>query len=270
MKKNIIGVVVVITLILCGSFMGMETSAAEPVKEDIVESEETTVPEETISLDMVELVRTVPASLEEVDIALAATTDRITAAHAIYDNFLALGYEEDHPGVKLALNELARAESDYEYYEQYGEKIKWNTRYAEYPVATQAWRYMSETLGWSDEVCAGIMGNMMAECGGQTLNLKWNVYNSAGFYGLCQWHPTYFSQLQGASLETQLAFLGASVESTFNGWAGSVFKCNYKQFLASEDPETAAYLFCIVYERPGGYQQQRSRNAQVAYNYFAD
>lgn len=273
MKKNMNWMIVVLltlTIILAVCPIGMETSAAEPMDKDIVIDEEEVTPEETISLDMVELIRTVPASLEEVDTALAATADRITAARAIYGNFLTLGYEEDHPGVKLALDELSRAEDDYEYYKQCGEKIKWDTRYAEYPIATQVWRYMSETLGWSDEVCAGVMGNMMAECGGQTLNLKWNIYSATGFYGLCQWHPTYFSQLQGASLETQLEFLGESTKSTFSGWAGRVFNCDYEKFLASETPETAAHLFCIVYERPGGYQQQRNINARTAYNYFTD
>lgn len=275
MITGVLAVLVVLTSILGFGILnitGQASEAAEPtefIEETIIEEEEDT-PEETVSLDMVELIRTVPASLEEVDEALAATADRITAARAIYDNFLALGYAEDHPAVELARNELARAEDDYAYYEERKEEIKWNTRYEEYPTATIVWRYMSETLGWSDEVCAGVMGNMMAECGGQTLNLQWNIYSATSFYGLCQWHPRYFASLQGASLETQLEFLGVSTKDTFDGWAGDVFNCDYEKFLASEDCETAARLFCIVYERPSGYQTQRSRNARVAYNYFTN
>lgn len=271
MKKETLWVIAIATtlsiILSMVPLSAITTAAAEPEDEDIVESEEI-IPEATVSYDMVELIRTEPASLEEVDIALAATTDRITTAAALYESFLTLGYSEDHPGVQLALGELARAKSDYDYYEQCAEQIKWKARYEEYPIATQVWKYMSQTLGWSDEVCAGVMGNMMAECGGQTLNLKWNVYNSAGFYGLCQWHPNYYSQMQGASLETQLEFLGTSTKAVFNGWAGNVFDCNYEEFLASKDCVTAAHLFCIVYERPGGRQTQREINAQVAYNYF--
>ena len=49
----------------------------------------------------------------------------------------------------------------------------WAEKEAKYPVATYIWRYMKD-LGWSDAVCAGIMGNMMAEVGGHTLLIiKW-------------------------------------------------------------------------------------------------
>ena len=47
------------------------------------------------------------------------------------------------------------------------EKVhKWDTRKEEYPAATEAWLIMKEEFGWSDTVCAGIIGNLMAECGG--------------------------------------------------------------------------------------------------------
>ena len=40
----------------------------------------------------------------------------------------------------------------------------------EYPEAYKIWHYLKK-LGYNDYVCAGIMGNIMAECGGQTLNI---------------------------------------------------------------------------------------------------
>ena len=39
-----------------------------------------------------------------------------------------------------------------------------------YPEAYKIWHYLKK-LGYNDYVCAGIMGNIMAECGGQTLNI---------------------------------------------------------------------------------------------------
>lgn len=238
-----------------------ESLSVTPVEKE-VESE--------ITLELSNFDRTVPASLEEVEIQLAAVADRMAAAASLYDSCIALGYDVEHPVVTLAHNEVVRAEDDYNYYLEIQEELKWKIKYDEYPVATEVWRYMSETLGWSDYVCAGIMGNMMAECGGQTLNLHWNIYNGTGHYGLCQWSPAYFPQMQGASIQSQLKFLGTSTEATFNGWAGNVFGYNYNDFLSITDSAIAARIFCLVYERPGGYDGQRGYNAQMAYNYFAN
>lgn len=151
------------------------------------------------------------------------------------------------------------------------EAAKWAARAAEYPVATQVWLYMRDTLGWSESVCAGIMGNMMAECGGQTLNLNPQSRNSSsGCYGICQWHPRYYPDMQNANLETQLQFLGVSTEQTFNGWAGRAFGIDYKEFLSLTDYHQVAKYFNNVYERPGHYSSQRGKNAEVAYKYFVD
>ena len=40
-------------------------------------------------------------------------------------------------------------------------------------AAQQVWTYL-KSYGYSDSVAAGIIGNMMRECGGDTLNLDWN------------------------------------------------------------------------------------------------
>ena len=41
-------------------------------------------------------------------------------------------------------------------------------------TAQQVWTYL-KSYGYSDSVAAGIIGNMMRECGGDTLNLDWNI-----------------------------------------------------------------------------------------------
>jgi hypothetical protein len=151
------------------------------------------------------------------------------------------------------------------------EKDKWDERMLEYPIATQVWLYMHDTLGWNDYVCAGIMGNMMAECGGHTLNLNPTIRNpNSNCYGLCQWHPLYYPQLQNTSLEFQLNFLSSSVKEVFNGWAGQLDNINYNDFISLTNYSLTAKYFNDVYERPGYYSPQREKNAQIAYEYFVD
>lgn len=152
------------------------------------------------------------------------------------------------------------------------ETQKWEKRYEEYPTATTVWRYLTEDMGYSDYVAAGIIGNMMAECGGQTLELKWNAKNkSSGCYGLCQWHPRYYKEIQGANLDTQLEFIATSFPDVLSRYLSVYYKKSftYKDFLAMEDPGEIAYAFCVTYERPGsGSHTQRRTNAVKAYEYF--
>ena len=66
------------------------------------------------------------------------------------------------------------------------EEAKWKKRMEEFPIATTVWLYLTKEMNYNPYVAAGIIGNMMAECGGQTLHLKWWSCNSTGHYGLCQ------------------------------------------------------------------------------------
>jgi hypothetical protein len=149
---------------------------------------------------------------------------------------------------------------------------KWEKRYEEYPVATTVWRYLTEDMGYSDYVAAGIIGNMMAECGGQTLELKWDAKNkSSGCYGLCQWHPRYYKEIQSADLDAQLEFMAISFPDVLSRYLSTCYKkgFTYEDFLAMEDPGEIAYAFCVTYERPGpGRYTQRRTNAVKAYEYF--
>ena len=43
------------------------------------------------------------------------------------------------------------------------EELLWQKRYEEYPIATEVWLYMENVFGWEPQVCAGIMGNIMAD-----------------------------------------------------------------------------------------------------------
>jgi hypothetical protein len=152
------------------------------------------------------------------------------------------------------------------------EAALWEKRLEEYPVATKVWLYLSEELGYSDEICAGIIGNMMTECGGQTLNLDWAATNKgSGCYGLCQWHPRYYKEIQGADLDTQLEFIATSFPDILSRYLSIWYKkgFTYEDFLAMKDPGEVAYAFCVTYERPGpGSHAQRRANAVKAYEYF--
>lgn len=80
------------------------------------------------------------------------------------------------------------------------EQEKWNQYAKEYPAATAIWLYMKD-LGWNDYVCAGVMGNIMAEVGGGTLDVKYWVAGGNGwFYGMCQWSKYYCPEVYGVEL----------------------------------------------------------------------
>lgn len=140
-------------------------------------------------------------------------------------------------------------------------------------VARQVWNYFTRK-GLSDEVTAGIIGNMMRECGGDTLNLDWDIYGSymgQRYYGLCQWSLYYTPSIDGASVQRQCDHIWATMSSEFNNY-GSNYRSgfNYSQFKRL-GVEEAAVAFAVCYERPGyenNNYQLRRQNAMVAYNTF--
>ena len=147
------------------------------------------------------------------------------------------------------------------------EEAKWATKAAEYPAATQIWRYM-KALGWNDYVCAGIMGNLMAEVGGQTLDIRYTL-SSSGYYGMCQWSRGY-SQVWGAGLETQCDFLRDTIKYEIDTYGFKYQKgFNFNSFLNMTDAQQAALAFAKSYERCGsGSYGVRQSNALKAYKYF--
>lgn len=140
-------------------------------------------------------------------------------------------------------------------------------------AATQVWNYL-KSYGYSDSVAAGIIGNMMRECGGDTLNLDWDVvghFNGDEFYGLCQWCLRYApSNFKGATIKEQCEYLHQTIESEFATYGGNYNGITYQQFLKS-DTRTAAIAFERVYERCGNYSFEdgrRADNAEAAYKKF--
>lgn len=181
--------------------------------------------------------------------------------------------EEELIDVRGLINEYQEQISTIEAEEARIEAM-WSEKSGEYPVATQAWRYMKEELGWNDYVCAGVMGNMMAEVGGQTLNLQPYLYGHSGanYYGLCQWSSRYYPSIQGADVDAQLDFLASTVKKELDTY-GYLFRngLDYEAFCNLTDAEDAAMAFAKAYERCGsGSYGVRQRNAINAYNYFVE
>lgn len=188
-------------------------------------------------------------------------------AHSMAEAARACGYAEDHPVIILAKDEWKNADELYKIYkEEYNGLIKAEA-WEEYPVATECWFYLKD-LGYNDYVCAGIIGNMMAEVGGGTLNLQWWLGDS--FYGLCQWSTYYRPEAKGLDVPAQLDLLRDTIKAEID-YAGFIYKSgfNYEQFLELEDEREAALAFAMAYERCAKqYYWCRADYAEIAYDYF--
>jgi hypothetical protein len=190
------------------------------------------------------------------------------AAHQMAEAGRQLGYSEDHEVIQLAKKEYAEAAALRQTYQNaYNTLIaRWAEKEKEYPAATYIWNYFKE-LGYSNEVIAGLLGNMMCEVGGNTLDIQWNLGTS--HYGICQWSVKTYS-IWGASLEQQCKFLDETLEEEMNTF-GSVYKrgFGYDDFMALTDVESVAKSFAMCYERCSTKTYKtRQRNAIIAYNYF--
>lgn len=125
-----------------------------------------------------------------------------------------------------------------------------------YPIAKSVWDIM-KSYGWNDIICAGIMGNMMRECGGDSFNLQWNIIGGKSHYGLCQWSYKYHRGAWKKDIIGQLEYLKDTLQLSI--------------FDNCKTPEEAAYVFCKKYEKPAASDPiyKRKDNALRAYQYFS-
>ena len=290
MKRNIICWILVcllaismtamtITMVAYAKSVPEDSEPTTTFSEDYIPSDTTfpdfTEPEEVVILESVVVERVEPTTYDDASTYLDIALQYQEAAEMVVSGLFILGYEENHPAMVLAIRDLEVATNNVTYYQEefnkWEEIHKWEIRAEEYPVATKVWLFLKEELGYSDAVCAGIIGNMMAECGGHTLDLQWNLYNSSYHYGLCQWSSKYYPEMQGANLEDQLAFMAVSFPKIIDRY-GYLYQSGMKheQFKVMDDCGDAAIAFCVIYERPGGNQNYRRGLAEKAYNYFTN
>ena len=140
-------------------------------------------------------------------------------------------------------------------------------------VADQVWNYLTNK-GFSDSVAAGILGNMMRECGGDTLNLDWDIYGEYlgdRYYGLCQWALKYAPAVAGKSISGQLDYLMGTIENEFKVFGSNYASgFNYTKFKQLTSYSEAAAAFAACYERCG-YENNyklRRQNAKIAYDTY--
>lgn len=132
-----------------------------------------------------------------------------------------------------------------------------------YNQATEVWNGL-KALGLNDYVCAGIIGNIMAEVGGQTLDIsRWPQYSQKTYYGICQWAGGRKQRLLndfGTTLNDQIRFLSVELFEV-------IPKGN--SFYNMQDEKEAALYFAKYYERCGsGSYNVRQSNATKALQYF--
>ena len=294
MKQKLFGIMVVVIILIsvisiiifATPTVASDTNPVATFSEDYIPSEtvtfpidtESTKPEEAvIVLDTVEFKRVEPTTYDEATSLLEKAIARQELTETIYQGFLTLGYADDHPAVVLAKTNIENATIEVEYYQEqfeiWEEKHKWEERAAEYPVATQVWLYMKNELGYSDTVCAGIMGNMMAECGGcWTSDLDWDVHSPSGF-GMIQWlggrkHQLFSIYGENPSIEDQLNFMNDELYG-INGVTKQVTNWQLEQIMEADTPEECAYAFACYFERCAEVHRAPRRGyARRAYKYF--
>jgi hypothetical protein len=146
----------------------------------------------------------------------------------------------------------------------------WASREKEYYYATRLWLFLKEH-GYSDEVCAGIMGNFMTETGGDTLKLRPHIYDSTGYYyGMAMWCTYYYHTCAGMTFEEQCQYLVDTMQMEFDKFGHMYCEgFDYEDFIGMTSPKEIALAFAKVYERRDPVSHvRRQRNAVVALDYF--
>ena len=132
-----------------------------------------------------------------------------------------------------------------------------------YEQAEIVWNFLKD-LGLNDYVCAGIIGNIMAEVGGQTLDIsRWVIYSQGTYYGVCQW--------AGSRKERLLRDFGTTLYDQLNFLSVELFEVIPKDnsFYQMNDEQEAALYFAKKYERCNSkYYSVRQKNATKALEYF--
>ena len=140
----------------------------------------------------------------------------------------------------------------------------------DYYYARVIWNYLRYEMGLNKWCAAGIMGNIMTECGGQTLDIQPYITNSSGHYGICQWNLKYFPEVRGKNIHGQLEFLNSTLRWILNDYGDRYYDgFNYEKFVVITNEREAAKAFAHAYEGCGSYcAPRRLDHATEALRYF--
>lgn len=207
------------------------------------------------------------SSIEETEAFINYSTEAINNLN--YELSIADKYTDN--ALNLMQEEVARIELDLQSATtQLNVFKKWEAKESEYYYATHTWYYL-KNLGYSDIACAGIIGNLMAECGGNTLNINPYISDGSGrHYGMFQWSVVYYPAAVGMTFEEQLDFYAKTSIPIFKTW-GKLYEKDFTldAFNQLNNPREAALAFAKVYERCASWTYERRQNfAEVAYEYF--
>lgn len=259
--KKLISIVALVGLIF----------AFGPAYANTLTTSEDYIPSETLiqgSITVVQKERVLTDNKKEIKQLMKDCKQDMKAANKMKQAALDLDYEDSHVIIQTAEQEWENAKANYNYYKELYNDVLWQEKEKEYPAAAYIWSYFKEK-GYNDYVCAGILGNIMAEVGGQTLEIDyWSSDN--GYYGMCQWSVVYFPGVIGEDLKGQCRFLNRNLKKAMNSW-GYLYASGfgYESFCALTDEQAVAKAFAQCYERCSSVSyNQRMKNAEVAYNYF--
>lgn len=223
------------------------------------------IPTDNLSLDNLAFIKELKEAYQEL-------IDNQEYAHSMAECARALGYPEDCDIIATAKEEWHSAQderllnAETQHY--------WEEKYKEYPYATYIWLFLTSELKYSDYVAAGLLGNMMVEVGGCTLNIQYWLYSydNAYYYGICQWNKDDYPDVRGKNLIEQLNYLVETIEYELNTF-GFAYARNYKyaNFLELESTDETALMFAKCYERcAASTYSYRQKCATIAYNYFVN
>jgi len=140
----------------------------------------------------------------------------------------------------------------------------------QYPEATYIWAYLIQH-GFNQYVSAGILGNIMTEVGGQSLNLN-PTWDTPNYYGMCMWSKFYCPDVSGLSLSEQCEYLTNTMQYEFDTFGNRYCNgFNYQNFLSLGNEQDAALAFAKCYERCASDSYYiRQQNATKALLYFTE
>lgn len=286
MNKILAGVISIILFIAIA--IGVSCTAAS----------EAYIPSDIVGIDYTNLPYEETDEIKNVRSRMEMYQNQMATAHQKAEAARALGYSEDHAVIQEAKEEWNLANANYlkqiiteeqlvkqakvdnitnddkqsQFLRQQAEeKAKWDKKAKEHPTATKAWLCM-KNLGWNDTVCAGIMGNLMLETGGGTLNINHQRSSSHGF-GLVQWIGGRRTQIinkygNDATVEEQIQFIYDELYGK-NGATKQVTDKQLNAIINAESPEACAFAFASYYERCAvQYRAIRKTYARTAFEYF--